>query len=338
MVATNLRRFSSVSVSQPSLRRAEKPTIDASGERRSCAATATKPRMASLTACRSRLASSTLRRSASKSSRMLRMALCVASRRIRSESMSSRMFMRARWLSASVSRSSRMSSTLSRMASVGVAALVSAEPWPGAICVSALVTKLPSVRLDEPSEAFDLLLQLDHLELAPDSKTLESLKLGESVQLLGLLRKLGLGQLLFRHVARRGEHAEPIACLVAVYRGVVQDLGQGPVRAADGQRVVGDRPLGERPLVAFVGLVGLGEVVGECGPDQFLAGDAGNLDGGLVDVGDHAFGADRDQRVKAGLDHGPGGLERLPLLGHIPGDRGRPDDRTVRVVDRRDGE
>src|SRR5674476_723332 len=147
--------------------------------------------------------------------------------------MSSRMFMRARWLSASVGRSSRVSSTLSRMAS----AVVSAEPWPRAICVSALVTKLPSVRLDEASEAFDLLLQLDHLELAPDSKPLEPLKLGELVQLLGLLRKLGLGLLLFRHVARRGEHAEHIACLVAVDRGVVQDLGQGPVRAADGQRV-----------------------------------------------------------------------------------------------------
>src|SRR5665647_1779096 len=125
--------------------------------------------------------------------------------------MSSRMFMRARWLSASVSRSSPTSSTFSRMASVGA---------------SALVTKLPSVRLDEPSEAFDLLLQLDHLELAPDGQPLEPLKLGESVQLLGLLRELGLGQLLFRDVAGRGEEAEHLATGVAVDRSVVQDIGQ----------------------------------------------------------------------------------------------------------------
>src|SRR5665647_847595 len=226
MVVTNLRRCSSVSVSQLTLRREEKPTIDASGERRSCAATATKPRMASLAACRSRLASSTLRLSASKSSKMLRMALCMASRRILSESMSSRIFMRARWLSASVGRSSPTSSTLSRMASVGVAAVASAEPWPSATCASALVTKLASVRLDEPSEALDLLLQLDHLELAPDGQPLEPLKLGQSVQLLGLLRELGLGQLLFRDVAGRGEEAEHLATGVAVDRSVVQDIGQ----------------------------------------------------------------------------------------------------------------
>src|SRR5665647_2025002 len=226
MVATNLRRFSSVSVSQPSLRRAEKPTIDASGERRSCAATATKPRMASLTACRSRLASSTLRLSASKSSRMLRMALCVASSRIRSESMSSRMFMRARWLSAAVGRSSPIPSTLSRMASVEVAAVASTEPWPGATCVSALVTRVAFVRLDldESSEALDLFLQLDHLELAPDGQPLESLKLGQSVKLLGLLHELGLGQLLFRHVAGRGEEAEHITAGVALDGGVVQHV------------------------------------------------------------------------------------------------------------------
>src|SRR5665811_2142985 len=139
--------------------------------------------------------------------------------------MSSRMFMRARWLSASVGRSSPISSTLSRMASVEIAAVASTEPWPGATCVSALVTRLPSVRLDESSEALDLFLQLDHLELAPDSKPLEPFKLGQSVKLLGLLRKLGLGQLLFRDVAGGSKKAEHVAAVVAVDRGVVQDLG-----------------------------------------------------------------------------------------------------------------
>ena len=86
-----------------------------------------------------------------------------------------------------------------------------------------------------------------------------------------------------------------------------------------GQRVVQGHPLGEDQAVDLLGLLRLGEAVREGGPDELFAGDAGGLDRGLVDVGDQAFGADRDKRVQARLDHRAGSLERLLLLGHVPG-------------------
>jgi hypothetical protein len=70
----------------------------------------------------------------------------------------------------------------------------------------------------------------------------------------------------------------------------------------DGQRIVGDEASGEDLLISLTGLLGLGEVVGKIGPDQFLARDSGHLDRGLVDVGDFAVRADRHQRVEARLD------------------------------------
>ena len=129
-------------------------------------------------------------------------------------------------------------------------------------------------------------------------------------QILGRGQAAGaLGcQLLFGHVAGRGEHAEHLAAGVAVHRGVVQNLGQGPVPVAHRQRVVHRHPLGEHQLVDRVGLLGFGEVVGEGGPDELLAGDAGDLDRGLVDVGDLSAGADRHQGVHARLDQAPGVL------------------------------
>src|SRR5665811_2324919 len=67
ILATNLRRSCSLNVSQLLVSSAEKPAIDTSGERRSCAATAMKPRIAWLTTCSSALACSTLILSASSS-------------------------------------------------------------------------------------------------------------------------------------------------------------------------------------------------------------------------------------------------------------------------------
>jgi hypothetical protein len=101
-----------------------------------------------------------------------------------------------------------------------------------------------------------------------------------------------------------------------------------------GQRVVGDRPLRGDLLVALFGFVGVGEIVEEFGPDEFLAGDAGICDCGLVDVGDLAFGADRHQRVQTRLDQAPGVLGCMLQLGHVAAGHGGADDRATGVADR----
>ncbi len=83
-----------------------------------------------------------------------------------------------------------------------------------------------------------------------------------------LLGHLRLGLLLRGDVARGGEHAEHVAAHVLVDRGVVEHVGEPPVPVADGERVVGDEPLGEHLLVALARLLRLGEVVGEVGADR----------------------------------------------------------------------
>src|SRR5665811_819981 len=132
--------------------------------------------------------------------------------------------------------------------------------------------------------------------------------------------------LLFGDLAGGGENAEDVSACVAVDRGVVQNVGQGAVPVAQGERVVGDRPLRENLLVALVSLVGVGEVTGEVGPEELVAGDAGDLDRGLVDVGDPAFGADRHQRVQGCLDQAPGIQRCMLQLGHVAADHGGADD------------
>ena len=147
------------------------------------------------------------------------------------------------------------------------------------------------------------------------------------------------------HVAGGGEDSEDVALGVLVERGVVEDVGELAVAMADGQGVVGDGAFGEDPLVALAGLVGLGEVVGEVGSDEGVALCPGDLDGGVVDVGDLALGADRDERIEAGFDEAPGvlgGGVRLLIgtlaLRHVAGDRRRADDPAPAVDDRRYGE
>src|SRR5450759_255593 len=118
---------------------------------------------------------------------------------------------------------------------------------------------------------------------------------------------------LVGHVAGGGEHAEDLPAGVAVHGGVVQNLGERlvPVVVTQGQRVVHGHPVGEDQLVDLLGLLRFGEAVREGGPDELLPGDTGGLDQGLVGVGDQAFGADRDQRVQARLEHRAGGLACL---------------------------
>ena len=73
----------------------------------------------------------------------------------------------------------------------------------------------------------------------------------------------------------------------------------------DRERIVGHRPLGEDLPVALAGRLGFGEVVGEIGADQRIAGSARGPRGGLVQVGDLAFWTNGDQRIQARLDQAP---------------------------------
>ena len=72
-------------------------------------------------------------------------------------------------------------------------------------------------------------------------------------------------------VAGGGEDAQDVALRVLVHRGVVEDVGELAVVAADGQRVVGDEALGEGQLVALAGLFRLREIGGEVAADKLLA-------------------------------------------------------------------
>ena len=119
--------------------------------------------------------------------------------------------------------------------------------------------------------------------------------------MLGQPQRL-FGLLLLGHVARRGENTQHLARLIAVDGGVVEHVGDPARGMTDGQRVVGHKALGKDPLVAFAGLIRVGEVAGEIGANQISTRQAGGLFGGNVDVGDLALGADRQQRVKAGFE------------------------------------
>jgi hypothetical protein len=54
--------------------------------------------------------------------------------------------------------------------------------------------------------------------------------------------------------------------------------------ASTGSPLVHDHPLAEHQLVDLFGLGGVGEVVGESGPDELVPTDSGELGGGLVGV------------------------------------------------------
>ena len=86
-----------------------------------------------------------------------------------------------------------------------------------------------------------------------------------------------------------------LSACVEVGRGVVQNLGEGPVPVPQGHRVVDGRSFAEHQHIDPVGFSGVCEVLGEVGPDELVAGDASDFDGGLADVGDLAFVADRSQ-------------------------------------------
>src|ERR1035437_9398865 len=281
MVVTNFSRLSSLSVAQFFDRSEEKPTMDASGERRSWAAVSMKLRMASLTSRSSMLVLSTFLLSTSRSSSMLISARWVDSSRIFSVSRSSRRFSMARWLSPCVLCSWPASSKMLR-----IAPPYSCSSSPRRPTIPALVTGPASLGRAGLAQVLDLLLQLDHLELTPDGQPLELLELRQPFQLPGLLLvSLLLCLDLPGHVAGGREDAQDLTGGVAVGRGVVQDLGQRAVAVAQGQRVVHRHPLGEDQLVDPLRLLGVGEVLGEGGPDELPAGDAGGPHRALVGVG-----------------------------------------------------
>src|SRR5450756_109131 len=135
-------------------------------------------------------------------------------------------------------------------------------------------------------------------------------------QLHPRLRRLG-------DVAGSGEHALQLSGLVAMDGRVVLDVHQRAGDVAEHERIVADETLFEDPLVPRPRLVGLGEVVREVGADQTVTRNAGGLLGGLVDVGDLAFRADRDQRVEIHLDEAAGverGGPHLVLSALVLGD------------------
>ncbi len=112
------------------------------------------------------------------------------------------------------------------------------------------------------------------------------------------------GLFLNGHVARRGEHSQDVALIVAIHRGVVEHIHDTARGMADSQRVVLHKSLRKHLLVAFARFLRLGEVVGKVGPDQLLARHAGSLDGGFVYVGNLSLPANGDQRVERGFNQG----------------------------------
>src|SRR5581483_1252637 len=110
------------------------------------------------------------------------------------------------------------------------------------------------------------------------------------------------GLLLRRDIACRCEHAQHIAVDVLVYRRIVENVRQGAVLVAHSQRIVGNETVSEHLLIAFARFFRLGKVVGEVRTDQLFARYAGDFDRTLVDVGDLAFGADRNEGIERGLN------------------------------------
>ena len=141
------------------------------------------------------------------------------------------------------------------------------------------------------------------------------------------------------NVAGRRKHPLDFSRLVAVHHRVVQDVRRFPRSVPDRQRIVHDLAFGQHLLVARTGLCRLREILREITADQPLAGNPGHLFGGPVHVRDPALGADRHQRIEAGLDQAAG-VERSGsqflfdpfTLGYIVANRGRADDPPVRVL------
>src|SRR5450631_40140 len=111
---------------------------------------------------------------------------------------------------------------------------------------SPLVIEVTSLRAAGSFEKRDLLLQLNHFQRTVDGHLLELLELCQAQMLPGLLLgDLTLGLHLFGHIAGGGAHAQYAAAGVAIGRGVVQNLSEGPVLVAHGERVVHGHPLAE---------------------------------------------------------------------------------------------
>src|SRR5512140_286874 len=156
------------------------------------------------------------------------------------------------------------------------------------------------------------------------------------------------GSPAFRDVARGREDALHGARLAAVHRGVVEDVRRAAGGMTDGQRVVPDRLLGQHFPIPVASALGLGEVVREVAADEVPAVRSGARLRRGIDVGDLPVGADRHERIQAGLDEAPGverpgaKLRLRPLSLRDVAERenrsdetSARDDRTRPVVDRK---
>ena len=117
-------------------------------------------------------------------------------------------------------------------------------------------------------------------------------------QRAGVLRCL----LLFRDVARRGEHALQLPVTTVEGGRIVGHDGLRTIHGARGELVVGHLLLGEHSLDARLGPFRIGEAVLERCVDQLVARTAGERLHLLVDVGDDAGGIGRHQRVDVRFD------------------------------------
>ena len=138
--------------------------------------------------------------------------------------------------------------------------------------------------------------------------------------------------LLLRDVPGRGEHALQPPLGVAEGGGVVGDDGHMAGPGEGRELVVGDLALAQHLLDAFLGPLGVGEVVLEGGADQLVPGVARQGHHLFVHVGDDAQGVRGHQGVDVRFDQGPGvelgGFELLrqaDFLGDVLGDEQVPD-------------
>ena len=95
------------------------------------------------------------------------------------------------------------------------------------------------------------------------------------------------------------------ALLVPVDGRVVPHGGDATVAVAELERIIGDRPVPEDRLVPRSRPPGIGEVVGELGADELVAGEAGRPHGRVVHIKDGTIGTDRHEWVEARLDQTP---------------------------------
>src|ERR1700750_2096201 len=101
------------------------------------------------------------------------------------------------------------------------------------------------------------------------------------------------------NVTRRSKYADDLASLLAIDTRVVQNVHECARRAAQRQRIVGDKPGRENLLIAFACSFIVGEVVGEIGADERMPWKLGGQFRRFVNVGYLALRADGDERVKA---------------------------------------